>query len=149
MGRNPCGGRGAAPYRPEGVGAVTEDAGRAEELLLVTVRRSGTGIRVEVAGEVDLATAPRLRRALLDAVRGAPPPPEVRVDLVGVAFMDAQGVAALSEGRAAARRAGVGFSVHHPQAMVLRILDVLGLTRELGVVVPLQPGDQPSGTVSR
>jgi len=49
---------------------------------------------IAVDGELDLATAHLLRRALYDAAWG---PPLVRVDLRGVTFMDLQGLRVLLE----------------------------------------------------
>jgi anti-anti-sigma factor len=118
---------------------------RADQALSVTTDLlAGTVLPVRVTGEVDLATAPRLRAALQAAVGTAYPPMEIAVDLAGVTFIDAVGIGVLIAGRNAARAAGVGFSVRSPQPLVVRVIDVLGLAETLRVVPAppvLQAGD--------
>ncbi|MGH3933111.1 MAG: STAS domain-containing protein, partial [Pseudonocardiaceae bacterium] len=46
---------------------------------------------VVVVGEVDLATAPQLRQAILDLL-AEEPPREIRVDLAEVSLLDSTGV---------------------------------------------------------
>jgi anti-sigma B factor antagonist len=77
------------------------------------------GIRVEVLGELDLATAPRLAEALGALPSGG----ELVVDLAGVTLMDSSGVAVLL-------RAGQGRSLVfvRPDRHVRRVLGVSGLT---------------------
>jgi anti-anti-sigma factor len=48
---------------------------------------------VEVIGEIDLATSPRTRRYLIDAVDG--PATDIIVDFHGVTFCDCTGLTAL------------------------------------------------------
>ncbi len=101
--------------------------------LAITTRRESNTLVLQVAGEIDLATAPQLRAALRSSLDGAAPPAEVRVDLSGTSFLDAAGLGVLVESREAARRAGVGFSVHNPTGVVRRVLDIVGLTKSLQV----------------
>lgn len=99
-----------------------------DPLLSVSIVRPGPGVvRVHVAGDVDLATAPRLQTALLAAVAAAAPPAEVQVDLAEVTFLDAVGIGVLVRGRNAARSAGVGFSAYNARGVVLQVLEVVGL----------------------
>src|SRR5207253_1921396 len=51
------------------------------------------GIRVAVAGEIDLATAPQLEAELVSAIAAAHT--FVEVDLADVTFLDSQGIAVL------------------------------------------------------
>lgn len=88
-------------------------------------------VRIDVAGEIDLATSPRLKVALLSALETPTRPKEIRIDLSGVTFIDARGVGVLVAGCEAARRCGVGFAVQNPQGIVLRVLDILCLTETL------------------
>jgi anti-anti-sigma factor len=97
------------------------------QLSVITVRPAPEVVRVHVAGEVDLATAPRLQTALLAAVAAAAPPTEVQVDLAEVTFLDAVGIGVLVRGREAARRTGVGFSAYNAHGIVLQVLEVVGL----------------------
>jgi anti-anti-sigma factor len=81
-------------------------------------------------GELDLATAPELDRALAEiGERGTP----VVVDLRGLTFMDSAGVHALTSGAAAAARHGRSFGV---VAGVERVQRVLALTGVLDHLVP-------------
>jgi anti-anti-sigma factor len=106
---------------------IASDAAHATELaLLITIERRGSRIRIGVAGEVDIATAPQLRRAFADALMARPS--MVQVDISQVAFVDARGVAVLAQARVAALRAGAGFVVHNPRPLVRRVLDIVGLT---------------------
>jgi len=76
---------------------------------------------VSVAGDIDLATAPRLREVLL-SVTG-----DVDVDLSAVTFMDSSGLNALIAGRKHASGAGHGFAVLHPPELVERAMQLTGL----------------------
>jgi anti-sigma B factor antagonist len=106
---------------------IASDVAHGTELaLLITMERRNSQIRIGVAGEVDIATAPQLRRAFADALMARPS--MVQVDLSQVAFIDARGVALLAQARVAARRAGAGFVVHNPRPLVRRVLDIVGLT---------------------
>jgi anti-anti-sigma factor len=96
-------------------------------LSIITTRPTPETVRVYLAGEIDLATAGQLRVALLEAIAAAEPGAEVRVDLTRVDFLDAIGVGVLLRSRQAAQDAGVTFSVHNPQGIVQRIIEVLGL----------------------
>ena len=69
---------------------------------------AGGGSHILVAGDVDLATAPRLE----DAVRAAVVPAgRVILDVRHVRFIDAAGLAALRAARLLAADAGAGFEL--------------------------------------
>lgn len=71
--------------------------------LEIVVAAGRQGSAVQVAGEIDLATAQDVVRAVEAAVAlGA----DVELDLRDVAFMDSSGVAALTRCRRLAERAG-------------------------------------------
>jgi anti-sigma B factor antagonist len=63
---------------------------------------------VRVSGEVDMNSAPDLRRALRAAVDAAV---GVRVHLGGVSYMDSAGIAVLIEGLQWCKRAGLEFAL--------------------------------------
>lgn len=105
----------------------------AASLSIITARPGPDSVRVYLAGEIDIATAPRLRVTLQSVVAAAPPQTEIRVDLSRVSFIDAIGIGILVRGREAAARAGVGFSVENPRGIVLRIIEVLDLVEVLRV----------------
>ena len=73
-------------------------------------------------GELDLASAPALAAALgVVATRE----PRIIVDLAGLEFIDASGVAALSRGRRHARNAGGDLLLAAPQRQVRRVLAII------------------------
>ncbi|MFE5581600.1 STAS domain-containing protein [Kitasatospora sp. NPDC056531] len=83
---------------------------------------------VRVGGEIDLATAPRLRCRLAAAFEAHR---EVVLDLSEVTFMDCSGLGILGQARNQADRCGrrlVLRGVGHP---VARLLKLTGLTRRL------------------
>ena len=93
--------------------------------------------RVAVSGEVDLYTAAVLLQRLLQVLREQRPV-VLDVDLAGVTFLDCTGVDALVVIRDATRRAGIEMRVTHPQRIVRRVLDLVGLLNVLA-----DPADSP------
>jgi len=86
---------------------------------------------VGVTGEIDVASAPTIRDALLALLnRGAE---SLVVDLRGLTFMDSTGVGSLL--RIHHRQTLLGGSVHFvaDQPAVLRVLDLMQLRRRLHV----------------
>ena len=75
----------------------------------VAVRRDGRAAIVEVQGEVDLYTSPKMREALVGLTNGKSP--AVLVDLSRVEYMDSSGVATLVEGLQLARQYGGQFKL--------------------------------------
>jgi anti-sigma B factor antagonist len=75
----------------------------------VAIRRDGRAAILEVQGEVDLYTSPRLREALVGLMDGKSP--AVLVDLSRVEYMDSSGVATLVEGLQLARKTGGQFKL--------------------------------------
>ncbi|WP_152644812.1 STAS domain-containing protein [Kitasatospora griseola] len=85
---------------------------------------------VRVNGEIDLDTAPALRRALaaaLDAHR------EVVLDLSEVTFMDCAGLGAVVRARNQADRSGRRLILRGASGCVVRLLELTGLQRRLAV----------------
>jgi anti-sigma B factor antagonist len=78
-----------------------------------------------VQGEVDLQTAPELRREVARMVSGDAP--HVIVDLSGVAFLDSTGLGALIAGRNSARRVGGSLSLVCRQLRLLTLLRATAL----------------------
>ncbi len=87
---------------------------------------------VEVAGEVDMATAPQLA----EAVEGASDPcRRVVVDLSEVTFLDSSGLNALVTSRRSLAARDVDLRVISPtDHVVRRVFEIAQLTEELGVV---------------
>jgi anti-sigma B factor antagonist len=95
-----------------------ERGDREGTLMGFEARRDGDIITV--SGELDLATAPKLR-ALLDAIQGAG---TVTVDLDATTFVDSQGLATLT---AAKQRLNSGLRIVNPRDNVRRVLEITNL----------------------
>lgn len=100
-------------------------------ITLFDPHQVGAHTIVEVTGEIDVASAPVLRDRLLGLLnRGAE---DLVVDLRGVTFIDSTGVGSLL--RVYHRQTLLGGSVHFvaDQPAVLRVLELMQLTRRLHV----------------
>lgn len=93
--------------------------------LINTLRGSDGTIVVEIRGEVDVASADRLRRVLLDAALSRPI--AVIVDLLYVTFIDSTGIGALAAGYNSAHAYGVPFEVRQARPFILTQLRQTGL----------------------
>ena len=83
---------------------------------------SGGYVVVTLRGELDLLDAAAVAAALgVVAARE----PRIIVDLAGLEFIDASGVAALSRGRKHARNAGGDLLLAAPQRQVRRVLAII------------------------
>jgi anti-sigma B factor antagonist len=83
---------------------------------------------VAVRGELDLAGAPDLRRALAEAIDGNPGR-RVVVDLEGVEFIDSAGLGVLAGGLQRARAGEGDLVLVATGQTVVRALELTGLTR--------------------
>ena len=83
-------------------------------------RHDGTTV-VVVSGEIDMATAPKLRAHLVTA-KG-----HVIVDLRAVSFLDSSGIAALVDARKRLTDAGGNLLLRKPEGIVRRALEIIGL----------------------
>lgn len=91
-------------------------------------------LQVNIAGEIDMATSPRLRQQLFEVMAASDPGTALRIDLAGVHLIDASGIAVLVAAQRAARAARLHLSLHSPRGVILRLMEVLGVTEELRVV---------------
>lgn len=82
---------------------------------------------VEVGGEIDLHSAPRLREELGRAGAVSSPPPRVVVDLAGVSFIDSTGIGVLVGALKRAREAGGELAFCNAQSRVQRVFEITGL----------------------
>ena len=85
---------------------------------------------VTTRGEVDVATAPVLREALVKAQPRHEPRRWDRplvVDLSGVTFLDASALGVLAAAATRARRVGGDIVLRDPTPMALRLLEITGL----------------------
>lgn len=85
---------------------------------------------VEVAGELDLHSAPQLRAELTRALENSVPP-RVIVDLSGVNFIDSTGVGVLIGALKRAREADGKLLFCNPQPRVCRVFEITGLVGAL------------------
>lgn len=96
------------------------------QLILATrCPKPGTA-SVAVAGEVDLATAPALHAALLDALHSHTPD-ILEVDLSECTFLDCSGIRVLVGVHAIAQIKGCRMWIRHPRRLVRLVLEVTGL----------------------
>jgi anti-sigma B factor antagonist len=92
---------------------------------------------VRASGELDLATAGQLVRAISASAAG--PRPRVLVDLAAVEFCDSAGLRALlGAAREVEARAGRLVVAVEPGGMVDRLLELAGLTEFLRVRAPAE-----------
>ena len=80
---------------------------------------------VALDGEIDVATAPAIRRFLMAAISGGDV--HLAVDMSGVTFIDAAGIDVLIVAANRAREAGGGLSLRAPSRQVRRLLGVSDL----------------------
>jgi len=106
------------------------------DALSVTTHRAGPVVVVSAHGDVDAATALPLRDHLRDLVR--PHGPDLVLDLTAVTFFGGAGLTVLTDVRAAAHRAGIGFRVLASTRAVLVPLRVTGMDTVLDVL-PIPP----------
>jgi len=96
------------------------------------VQGDGTTV-VEVGGEVDIDTAPRMRAALEDAITTGMP---IVVDLAEVTFMDSAGFGVLASIHLQAKRVGTPVRLRAVSDRIRRLLSLLGLD----AVLTIEPG---------
>ena len=96
------------------------------EVLRIAAAWSGTELVLRVSGELDLCSAPQLRRALDEAAQRMPS--AVILDLEGVSFMDAAGIRAILRGT---EIFGRRFMLRRSPPYVRRLFTITGLEQEL------------------
>jgi anti-sigma B factor antagonist len=107
-----------------------EPDGPPDGLSVVRAGDDGRTVLV-VRGELDFATAGRLRAELLDVTRDGNGP--VAVDLSGVGFIDSTGVSLLVQSKRRLGDAGRDLVLRAPSERVRRVLDISGLAHEFAV----------------
>jgi anti-sigma B factor antagonist len=103
----------------------------------VEVTETGDAALVRVAGEVDLATSPRLRDALERTIAAGSS--VVRLDMTGVTFLDSSGISVLVDTQQRLHAASARLVLHGVGAQTKRVLEISGL----GSFFELS--DQPAG----
>jgi anti-sigma B factor antagonist len=100
--------------------------------LSVRVDDQGRTARVELAGYLDLGTAPQLREVLGELLRH-PELEEVVLNVGEVSFCDAAGLAPLLKTLLALRERGGSLRLEEPQPALLRLLSTLHLAADFGL----------------
>lgn len=98
-----------------------------------TSESTGASVVVHVEGELDWETVDELSGCLGAAVRSVAAPAPVVVDLTGLGFLGARGIAVLLDHQDLCLRRGSALVVVANTAAVLRPLEALELTDVLGV----------------
>jgi anti-sigma B factor antagonist len=86
-----------------------------------------------VIGELDVASAPKLRQALIKLVAEASGPPRVVVDLAGVDFLDSTGLGVLLGGLKRVRAADGAIAVCRAEPQVRKVFEVTRVVEILPV----------------
>lgn len=86
---------------------------------------------LDLSGEIDINSAPRLKEAIVASIaRGQS---KVALNLAGVPFMDSTGLAALVAGAKRTREANGDIALIRPNQQIRRILSVTDLIKVLPV----------------
>ena len=110
------------------------EPGTPHPLTIDTTDTSDTRCLITVHGDVDLDTSPRLAEATDNALsRGRL---HITVDMSAVTFIDSTAVTALLRAQETALGVDGSLRITAASTVVLRILDIAGLTEQL-----LDPGD--------
>jgi anti-sigma B factor antagonist len=104
--------------------------------ITITVVLDPPSATVFLNGEIDIATAPAIRRLLMAAISGG----DIRlaVDMSGVAFIGAAGIGVLIAAANQAREAGGSLSLLAPSPQVRWLLDICHLD---GILPTAPAGD--------
>ncbi len=103
-----------------------------------TTQRDGT-LRVELSGELDIATSAEVEARLVE-LEDADPPDRVVIDLRAVSFLDSTGLSLLINADRRARGAGRRLTVVSGTGVPRRILLTSGVDRLLEIVEELPSG---------
>jgi anti-sigma B factor antagonist len=95
----------------------------------MTVVSDPPSVTVVLDGEIDIATAPAIRRFLMAAISGGDV--DLAVDMSGVTFIGAAGIGVLVAAANRTREAGGGLLLLAPSPQVRRLLGILHLEKFL------------------
>ncbi|HKW33946.1 MAG TPA: STAS domain-containing protein [Candidatus Acidoferrum sp.] len=97
-------------------------------MLQISIRQSDKTAILDVSGDVDLATSPELRKALLRELRELRIP-RVLLNLKEVRYIDSSGVASLVEGLKASRDVGSRLVLFGLNSAVREVLQLSKLVK--------------------
>ena len=94
------------------------------------VRAEGDTTIVELSGDVDLDSSPKVRSVLLESVgnKGG-----VLVDMSAVSYIDSSGIASLVEAYQSARRGGTTFALVAVSDAAMRVLQLARLDQVFSI----------------
>lgn len=99
--------------------------------LTITTAPAPENYIVTVCGEVDISNADRLRSSIDMALEQ--PCEKVSLDLGDVPYIDSTGIGVLVGSAHRAAERGRGFAVVNVQPSVLRIIELLGVDKEIAI----------------
>jgi anti-anti-sigma factor len=105
---------------------MTQPATLLSGSLEITVDRNGNDLIVRPSGQIDVYSSPDLRDSLRVILSTEPLPRTVTVDLAGVPYLEASGIATLIEALRIARHHQIGFCLRGLDGSVLRLFEVSG-----------------------
>ena len=92
---------------------------------VITVERDAHGLRIRIAGDLDLAAAPELERVLERASGDGYG--RLLIDLHAVEFMDSTGLQALMRAKEAADRNGYRLTLSYGSPQIRRLLEITAM----------------------
>jgi anti-sigma B factor antagonist len=95
--------------------------------LEIAVDRGGSDVIVRLNGRIDVDSSPDIRDCLLTILTGKQLVQAVTVDVAGVTFIEASGVATFVEGLKIARQRQIRLHLQGLHGSVLRLFEVTGL----------------------
>jgi anti-anti-sigma factor len=95
--------------------------------LGITVLQNDDEVLVRLNGRTTVDSSPDLRDRLLQVLAEEPSPRDVTVDLTGVTYIDASGIATLIEALKIARHRQMTFCLQGLGGSVLRLFEVTGV----------------------
>ncbi|MDT7572982.1 MAG: hypothetical protein QOE05_3156 [Actinomycetota bacterium] len=101
--------------------------------LRISAESDGGVTVLRLAGELDLATADRLREHVRTLLGHGSTLDRLVLDLAGLEFLDVTGLGALLETRRKLAAAGATLTLRRPRPMVVRMLALLDLEEALHI----------------
>ena len=99
--------------------------------LVITTNPTPECYLISVTGEVDISNASKLRDAIDFALEQ--PTEEVKLDFAEVSYIDSTGIGVLVGAAHHAEEHGMRFVAVNAQPGVLRVAQLLGLDKEIGI----------------
>jgi anti-sigma B factor antagonist len=107
------------------------DQGRSAMELALTARTEGDFEVIEVGGEIDVYTAPRLRESIVTAVDAGHT--RLIIDVRKVDFLDSTGLGVLVGALKRVRADGGSLDIVCTQERILKIFEITGLDKVFGL----------------